>query len=359
MKCEHIQELLSPYIDSITNEKENQAVEAHLETCARCREELEQLRRVCTIMHDLKTPQLPESFSEDLRRRLIDEQNSILKHRQVRRPRKQGWIAAGVAGIALTLGIYASSFFPAGTIVALWDDKAKNNDEVKPRVAVEDIIQNIADEDERDANSITGPVNIAENSDPGTGDTTVKPSATQTGNKPAPSAEGTAKPETPVVVVAPRVADIYSTSVNVENTNDSLAEVIQLAESSGLEYSYIDNGSRVQAFSGSNTKGIALKIPSENVDNVLAQLQAIGNRGAVSHSTIELTKQYTEAEQRISSLKQQQNAIQSKDTLSEEEQAQLGEISQQLQTWNNKKTRLEKQLKMVTLEIYLVQDLVP
>ena len=46
MRCEQIKEHLSAYMDQMTNERENQLVEAHLAECESSRQELEQLQLI-------------------------------------------------------------------------------------------------------------------------------------------------------------------------------------------------------------------------------------------------------------------------------------------------------------------------
>ncbi|MDD2586172.1 MAG: zf-HC2 domain-containing protein [Syntrophomonadaceae bacterium] len=360
MRCEQIQELLSPYMDGMTNEKEKQAVTAHIENCDQCRMELEQLKKASAILCGLDTPQLPEGFAEDLHTRLIDEYNSILRHREVKRPKKQGWIAASVAGIALMIGIFASSYLPTGTIVALWNNKDKDTDAPKPRLAVEDIIKNIADQSKPGSkNEETGKVDVAEKGSPGGGVTVPEKTSNTTPGKQAPAGNNQEKPETPVVKVTPKIAEVYATSVKVDSAGGTLPKVVKLAESNHIPYSYIDNSSRMQAFSGSNTKGVLLKVAPDEVDNVLGQLQGIGKASGVNRNQVELTGQYTETVKQIASLEQQKQALQSQGNLSAEDQKKLAEVNHNLDKWSAKKATLDNELKTVTLEVYLVENIAP
>ena len=45
MKCEIIRDLLPSYIDGLTSEESNQAIEEHLEGCRECRRYLEEMRK--------------------------------------------------------------------------------------------------------------------------------------------------------------------------------------------------------------------------------------------------------------------------------------------------------------------------
>lgn len=56
-------ERLSAYIDGELPPAETRRLEAHLATCAECRRELDQLRRLRTLLRALPTPRPPRSFA--------------------------------------------------------------------------------------------------------------------------------------------------------------------------------------------------------------------------------------------------------------------------------------------------------
>ena len=51
--CTRCQEALSSYIDELLDERERQAVEVHVERCAACRRELEELERTVSLLRAL------------------------------------------------------------------------------------------------------------------------------------------------------------------------------------------------------------------------------------------------------------------------------------------------------------------
>jgi Tol biopolymer transport system component len=53
MNCEHVKDLLSPYLDNALAEEERRMVAAHLETCAKCNALLADLRRFDTLLSQL------------------------------------------------------------------------------------------------------------------------------------------------------------------------------------------------------------------------------------------------------------------------------------------------------------------
>lgn len=66
MKCEHIEELLSPYLEKELSQEQTQAVAGHLETCSGCRELLSLMQEV-----SLSLASFPEiEVSRELQSRL-------------------------------------------------------------------------------------------------------------------------------------------------------------------------------------------------------------------------------------------------------------------------------------------------
>lgn len=58
--CSVIDKLLSPYLDGELSDQAAESVETHLNTCARCRDELESLRHTVAAIGDLPHEATPE-----------------------------------------------------------------------------------------------------------------------------------------------------------------------------------------------------------------------------------------------------------------------------------------------------------
>ncbi|GAW92405.1 DUF4349 domain-containing protein [Calderihabitans maritimus] len=71
MKCEQIQELLSPYLDGVLEDETKAKVEEHLQHCSFCREELESLQATLNILHSLDQLTPPADFRSGLKKRLV------------------------------------------------------------------------------------------------------------------------------------------------------------------------------------------------------------------------------------------------------------------------------------------------
>ena len=347
MRCEQIKELLSPYIDEVTSEKENKMVEAHLAACMECRKEMEDLQRISRMLCKLQAPDLPPSFSDDLHRRLLEEKTAFFGPRQIRQPRNKSWIAASVAALAVAVGIFASSLLPVGSLVAWWEDRDKEQIR-KPSVAINDFIQRIYDQPQTP--DITGP---------GTSISPGPAAPAQPGNNGTPSEPVKVADNEPVnvppVQVSPRYSDNYTTRIFVQDAGTSMDKVIQLAEAQGITYSTSGDKDMTYALTGSR-RSIALKVNRNQVDEILGQLKDLGEANAPLHNSIEVTDQFREVEENLAKLQQEREKLAAKEGLSAEEQTRLQELNGELMEWNKKKAALEKDNNMVTLHINLVEN---
>ena len=363
MKCEQIRDLLSPYIDRVTTEEEKRDVEAHIALCAECRQELEELSRIRQMLCTLDDPRLPDKFSHDLHLRLLGEQSKIFKSRDIKRPKRPGWIAVGVASVALAIGIFSSHFLPVNTIMALWEDKTpKAEENYKPSVAIDDIIKRIygGDNNQKDPNE---GVVIPEKTDPNLNIPQNEPGVNNSNPNLNPPEEAAPNevPEEPTetVKVEPKIADARSTFIEVENTSDSLAKVIQIASVNELDYTIMPGGPDFQALSGTAAKVISLKVDQEKIDGVLAELNEIGQVSEVKTEDVVLTQQYTEIEKAIQALEQEKAALESKADCTEEDQQRLVSINSELQDCLNQRAQFDEELNKITLTLYLSQKVRP
>ncbi len=70
MNCEHIERLLSPYLDDRVTTGERIQAEEHMRQCAVCREQLQQLILLRELLQNLPELEMPEKFQQDFRARL-------------------------------------------------------------------------------------------------------------------------------------------------------------------------------------------------------------------------------------------------------------------------------------------------
>lgn len=69
-ECRQYQERFSEYLDDALDDADREALEAHLESCERCRAELAALRRVVDAVRELPVLRAPETFAAGVREQL-------------------------------------------------------------------------------------------------------------------------------------------------------------------------------------------------------------------------------------------------------------------------------------------------
>ncbi|MBO8158887.1 zf-HC2 domain-containing protein [Thermosyntropha sp.] len=358
MRCEQIRDLLSPYMDDMTNEKENRLVESHLVGCQSCREELERMRVIASCLNKLEVPPCPEELAHDVRRRLLEEKSKVFSLREAHRPKRRGWIAAVVAGFALMIGMYASSVLPLGNIVVSWQDKKAEEDK---KVAVidkepfdriikatgfyeNDDAKFVADADKNKANNISH-VEKTEPSDVGQSDSSMSSS----GNKKLDVKSDDENIDVRSHDSTPKLAEQTAARIKVDDLNKSVGDVIKIAQASGAEYK-ISSGN-MQAMSGNAVREIEITVEKNEAEVVLQQLSYIGEVKETSRSQVELTQEYNKIEAEIAAVTEELN--QARD---EENEAKTAELEEKLKELNAAKNELESQMNKVTLKVYLVEE---
>lgn len=70
MKCHDVKNILSEYIDGILEEDRASLIKEHLNLCADCKEEYEDLTKIIGRMNQMESLEVPESFQENVKSRL-------------------------------------------------------------------------------------------------------------------------------------------------------------------------------------------------------------------------------------------------------------------------------------------------
>lgn len=98
MDCRHFDEYISPYLDQVLDEKEKDLFERHLNNCPECKKNLEDTRRLISILGDLGEEPLPQGFQENMFRKLE-------KLEDVQKPNGHYWLRwiGAIAGIIVML----------------------------------------------------------------------------------------------------------------------------------------------------------------------------------------------------------------------------------------------------------------
>lgn len=350
MRCETCRELLSPFLDEVCSEKENKMVEAHLAVCPGCRDQLAELRSLIGAFHQLDLPSLPEGFAESLHRRLNAENLIFFPPQEFKVPRRQSWIAAAIAGLALAGGIYASTVLPLGSMIASWGDKGQNTDN-KPHVAINDVIKDVTQKNGVDvANNDTAATNKGQTQTAGTSDKTNTTDAAE-----GPTGTGIAGASTDVGQAEKLFAKSSSVAIEVKNASESRQQVIQIAAANGLGYSF---SNKQAAMSGPATQGITLNVEPQDVDKIMQQLAAVGQMCSPAQNTVDLSDKLASVENKLDQAQAAKDSL-TKEGITDQEQASINELDTRIKTLAAQKAQLEKEASMVTINIYFKEDVNP
>jgi hypothetical protein len=102
MDCARASDLLSLYIDEMLDETQAHELRLHLEECARCRAEYEQLARMRTALLGVPDIPLPDGFDEWFRQtaaRMSEETRNVADRSEVSRSRRKTRIWASAAAV--------------------------------------------------------------------------------------------------------------------------------------------------------------------------------------------------------------------------------------------------------------------
>lgn len=344
MNCEQVQKLLSPYLDEMTSYKENQTIAAHLSECDHCAHQLEEMGRMCAMLKKLDTPQIPADFAANLRGHISQEKIKHLPTREALIPKKGGWVAAVVASIALSVGIFASSFLPYGTMMAtLQDWMGKDN---KSPVAVVDnnkIIQNWINRqlaiEEIDNNQVTNPAGHVGGN---------KNDSTKPGDN-----MGIWSPASKPVEVAlqEKLGQSYTAKMQVSDMEKSMHDVIQLAYDSGAQVGV--KSANVMSATG-QVKVVTLKVPQDKTSQILSELTAIGVEAPLQNN-VTYTQAYNDNNKALAGLEIDIEKLQSSNNLSEQQQTHLQDLLKQKQDLQAEQTQIDKETDHVTIEVRMLE----
>lgn len=100
MKCEIIRDLFPSYMDGLTSEESNEAIEEHLEKCKECRDYLEAMKK------EMVSARYVERRKEDLKR----DVKPLKKLKRVTRQMIAGTVLVCIVVIGIALGAYEAYY---------------------------------------------------------------------------------------------------------------------------------------------------------------------------------------------------------------------------------------------------------
>lgn len=76
MDCRHFDECISPYLDQMLDEQDRELFEIHLSKCPDCKNNLEETRKLISMMKKLNEEPLPQGFEDSLFKKLENSRES-------------------------------------------------------------------------------------------------------------------------------------------------------------------------------------------------------------------------------------------------------------------------------------------
>lgn len=336
MKCKHIHELFSPYLDDMCNPRERAALEAHLNSCPACRQELEKMRRVCACLADIGDVPAPEGFAAQVGLRVRQEQAYTGVAEKTWRPGRVGTALGTVAAAAILVWLYVGGPAPSEP-VSVADDPDVQGFIDK---ALEQLQQ------EQEPSDVEGPTIVIA---PEPGEVDAPPvTAIAEGNDPAGEAP-------PVVEPAEerRIAQQYSTRIKIADSGAVIQSLFAIGENFGVVpvLAPAENALMSQQEDVAKTRLVYLTIAPENLDAVLAELNAMG----FAAPTLTATDRTDELEDVVDALAQVDRMMPvegQESNMSAEHRQALEAYQQQLLT---QQAQVEQSVNQITIELFLLE----
>lgn len=370
MKCDTVQELLSPYIDEMTGVKETEAIKQHLAGCTRCQADYAVLLSLRQKLREMPVPPVPEGFMSDFSGRLSQEQERLVdfqKERALtfRKPSWVGWVAASAAAVALTVGIYMSSYLPTALQVAHNEQASPSSltvDEIiaglefnpveNPKVAenINPFVPNNLGPDYSEPPSYSAADNSDENGPVPGPDT-----ATDTTDTAEPPAIDTANQNDSVMSVASAenyVTQHFYSSTEVASIADSIKQIENLARAQGIEYNVpgSDESSLMTVATADENQSIVLQVPPDKVEQVLKDLAGQGIEEPVMNE-VDYGAQYKDISKELQKVGQSIEELEKNPKLNADQQKELTVLQNNQEILENQQQLIESQAGQVQIEV--------
>ncbi|HHV98106.1 MAG TPA: hypothetical protein GXX36_00800 [Clostridiaceae bacterium] len=116
-KCDEIRELIYIYVDGELDEAQRAEFEEHINSCADCRNELDEIKSIISMCNSIEEEELPDNFREELHSKLLAVKEENMRKNKVVTLRNRyiriiSAVAACLLIVVLARGFLYDSFFP-------------------------------------------------------------------------------------------------------------------------------------------------------------------------------------------------------------------------------------------------------
>ncbi|MGI6453656.1 MAG: zf-HC2 domain-containing protein [Syntrophomonadaceae bacterium] len=391
MKCRHIREFFSVYLDKEANETVNDAVTAHIAVCPKCREELEQLKKIIDSLQKTESIQPPPDFSRLVMNRLREEKYGLWSSNRTKGRKRAGGFIAAVAAIALMVGIGTSSYFGemCEKIAAAWakknpEKKAATNisvDDILNRLNLPDILQNNEKGEEAGSektdNAQESQVKVATRTVPqenepvnSGGSETTDPVIPLEAEENPPTTPELAEenPITMTLLEAEEEPDasteqaieknrlVFSQEIIVKDIPEAVVGAEKIAIDLGASCTYLSPEQLLASYPDKKYSGIIVTLDREKESSFFTQLEAMGAVTDLGEEIVDMSDEYLEIDKKLESIAGELIEISRKRDLKKEDQDRLQELNIDLQEALNHRTELDKLLTTSTIYVYFAEQ---
>ncbi|MGI5884872.1 MAG: DUF4349 domain-containing protein [Candidatus Spyradocola sp.] len=294
MKCETFANYLDGYLDGSLSELEKQAMEEHMQTCAGCRKQYEEQKRLLEELRHLdEDVRAPEGLVPGAMERI---------HRERQPRRRNAWIGGSIAAglcVLLALGTFLGGGLLGG---------AKSAD---PSTFDSAAGATTSEEGRAESAEVPGapmPNNAMMAMDTAAADVPAEEATT------ADSADGATSSARTAETPAYNLKIIREAEINIQTENYSAdtAALEELVSSlGGFITSREEWGSEQSAETGENPRSLSmtLRIPSDQLDAFVEQAKEIGVVTGSSIRETDVTDQYTDTDRRLQAYQKQYDRV--------------------------------------------------
>lgn len=358
MKCHECRELLSPFVDNMTSEEENNKIKAHLALCPDCSRELERMRLIIEGLGELKGDvAVPEGFREEIHERLLMHKTSLWGKRHVTgHPRAGGWIAASIAALALGAGVFLSSLVPVGQVAELFDRVSPSVlEKQNVKIAVDKLIAQ--KESELRRQETTSPVTEGKASDSSAqvaSDVPLKHEMSGNGATIDTDKNQVVDESRTVATVSAdeqvaKTAQVVAMQVEVKDA-DRAAQFL-LNEGASRRETVVLSDNNVRTLSASRTQVVTIQVPADKVAEWTDLIQQLGTSSAPVTNNEDLTLAYNNLEAKKDEI---QKKLDEAKQLHDDRAAES--LRQKLAECDLKLAELKQKMQLVTITVVLKEN---
>ncbi len=354
MRCQYAKSLLPVYTDSMLPDEQKIGLERHLSSCDVCQRELEDYKRLFTIMRGMDELEAPPEFMTQMRERLSLEKRAPLPSYNRWNPVRQRakWFVAAAASVALIAGMYISSLVPLPMVAEFL---GKDSGEVSPNPgglssSIEEFLQVKQQQMQLALQGITG------NKEEPAPQTVTHPVVTAPGQEPL---QVTEVPEQQVAVtVAPSAEKRVINTVAVSTTTPDVDGVVDSLTQLAASYD-----ARVEAGSSQLMSGVSrvvvIRVSPDKADDMLADLKSMGIQNQPRQGTDNVSGEYNNLRDRMGEVEAEITRLQSSTDLDADEQSKLKAMQFEKVHLQDKLNDIDQNSKLVAVSVTITGEINP